>query len=372
MSIRYLFSFCKLLYRLVFWGAVAGFGVTTIGIAFLMVKLTYSPLSLNFIKPSVEQGITRAVPNLKVQIGKLQLTRNEKNFRLIIKAQEVKILGTETNQPILSVPRMDLQLSVKSIFTGEFLPRAITLHGSKLNVYQREDGIYAVDFNTSDSETSTAISNWDEAFEIIAKSNSLKRIHILDGTIAVENQANRLNWTLTNVEAHFARIGKHVSLNASAKFEGTRLTCTTTLDRADGVGKTSALQLSVHAALENLPFNQLHILWPEFLAPLPRHWVTTNLSDGLVTYADINTDLQLDLANSQNPVHIQDLGGKIQFSDMTVGYFEGFPKVTHVNGQATYDQKNFYFKTQTGSLLSLEISSRSRKERFQNRQDICL
>lgn len=355
MGIRYLVSFCKVLYRLVFWGAVAGFGITAIGVACLMIKLMYSPLNLKFIKSNVEQGLTQAVPNLKFQIGKLQLARTQKNFRLVIRAKGVKVIGTNTQQPIFSVPRMDLQLSTKTIFTGEFLPRSITIYGAKLKVSKDQNGTFSVDFKPEDSDFPPTPTNWSELSELIAHSNSLKHIRILDGTIIVEHQALNTSWTLNNVETHFGRIGLNMSLKASAKFKNTRLTCAGTLTPDGNASTPKTFQLNIKAALEQLPFNQLRTLWPEFLASLPRKWVLGNLSDGLVSYADIKTHLQLDLEQPQDPIHIRSLGGKILFSDMTVDYFEGFPKVRHVDGQATYDQKNFYIQTKSGTVEGLTI-----------------
>lgn len=355
MGINYLFFFCRILYRFVFWGTVTSLGVIAIVVACLMIKLTYSPLSLSFLKPSIEQGLTQVVPDLKVQIGKLHLIRGQKNFRLILRAKDVKILGTKTNIPIFSVPRMDLLLSTKSIFTGELLPKTVTFYQSELKIKKSRSGTFEIDFNPKDANSSSTFTGWNEILEHLVHSNSLKRISIINSTIVVEDEKQDKNWCLHGVETHFSRLGSDMNLRISAKFEKTLLTCSGELKTQTGANFPEKLDLKVRAALKDLPFNQLHILWPEFLAPLLRRWVLNNLSNGLVSDANIKANLQIDLSQPQNCFNLSALNGKIDFSDMTVDYFDGFPKVKKVNGQATFDQKNFHIKTETGTLETLDV-----------------
>lgn len=103
--------------------------------------------------------------------------------------------------------------------------------------------------------------------------------------------------------------------------------------------------------------NDLSTLWPANLAPIPREWVTTNLSSGSIN-GTINTEMTLTfMPQAQlSDLTIHDLSGDLYPTGVTVSYFGELPKVEQTKAHCTYTQKQFIINSITGIVNGLQLA----------------
>ena len=120
--------------------------------------------------------------------------------------------------------------------------------------------------------------------------------------------------------------------------------------------KSGGALLGIQGSLAGMPISALKDYWPEALAPDPRHWVITNLSEGRATRATIDMALLLDAA-AEKKVTLQKLGGEIDFEGITVDYFSPLKKALNAGGKASYDAKSFNIDVTSGTLGDMALQS---------------
>jgi hypothetical protein len=113
--------------------------------------------------------------------------------------------------------------------------------------------------------------------------------------------------------------------------------------------------MQVKALLQNMPLDHLKAYWPEKLTPDPRRWVTGHLSAGIATKATLSLSM-LAPKGDFNDLHLQKLGGQIDFNGIKVDYFAPLMPVTKVSGKATYDQKSFNIDVNGGVLGDMQVT----------------
>lgn len=132
-------------------------------------------------------------------------------------------------------------------------------------------------------------------------------------------------------------------------FGGAQLAASARLEAKEG-----QQHMALQAELLAMPMDELRHYWTPKLAPDAQGWVTTNLSKGIADKATLDIALMRD--GTTGSVVIEKLGGVIDFHDISVDYFPPLPKVTGVDGQATYDANNFNLKITSGALQDMAVS----------------
>ncbi len=348
----YLFRF---FYRFIFWSVISLVCLTTAITAILVIKLSYGPINLDLLKPRIERSLTSQDGKLHTTIGKIQLARVPESVRFFIIAKRVQIFNSETQSPICNMPKIGLYFSPSTILKGKWLPKRITLYSPEIHVQRTSDGEFQLTPSSSDDKPQIS-QEWLTLLQEILSSKTLKQLNIVDGIIHIEDYQQLLPWTLNNVNLRAKHKNKIIDLTGHFEFESVHADLSLTLDTKATDNLSHTMPLQVQASFRNLPFEKLHTLWPEFLAPLPRTWVLKNLSDGHVPQANIQMSATLTPLSTTNQITLEELAGKIDFNDMTVDYFDGLPTVKKVDGFATFDKKNFYITPTTGSLNGLRIT----------------
>lgn len=115
--------------------------------------------------------------------------------------------------------------------------------------------------------------------------------------------------------------------------------------------RTGTISFAGNVAGRDIPNNRFNELWPATIGILVRDWVEKNLSDGMVTTA--NLSLQGSLQGSE--LTLSDMKGYLDLEHFTVGYLEGMPRVQDVDGRADFTQTTFDIALHTGHIDKLKV-----------------
>ncbi len=101
-------------------------------------------------------------------------------------------------------------------------------------------------------------------------------------------------------------------------------------DAAIGL-KEEGTAVSAKLILENGNAGSVNLFWPPSLSPVSREWVTTNITNGKVTRAEVHVDIQAgDLAKPVLPKEAVD--ASIALEGATIRYLPEHPQVHNVKG----------------------------------------
>ena len=110
------------------------------------------------------------------------------------------------------------------------------------------------------------------------------------------------------------------------------------------------------ARLRISTWRPLDKLWPTSLGAEARKWVTTNIRKGIVDKASLKLVTQTPM-QMLDGLRIQSLSGGLEFRDLEVAYFDGFPKVRNIKGTATFTRDRLNLDVTRGSLMDLDIDN---------------
>ena len=114
----------------------------------------------------------------------------------------------------------------------------------------------------------------------------------------------------------------------------------------DGLGQDrQELGIDIKGRIGDVAFNDLDQLWPAKLAVDARDWVVPNLRDGIAKEATIEASLNVD---GDGNVSIENLGGELSGSGLTVDYLSPMPPAKNASGSATFDVDSFNITVDQG------------------------
>lgn len=106
-------------------------------------------------------------------------------------------------------------------------------------------------------------------------------------------------------------------------------------------------EISVGGVLKNLPMQKLGLVWPAVLAPDAQKWVTKQIPSGTANRATVDLVLT---RGADGSVALKNVGGVIDFENLTVDYLPPMQPVVSVNGRAVYDRDNFTINIASGKI----------------------
>ncbi|MCC9625485.1 AsmA-like C-terminal domain-containing protein [Thalassospira sp. MA62] len=121
----------------------------------------------------------------------------------------------------------------------------------------------------------------------------------------------------------------------------------------DPFGKWS---VNLDAKATDVATNDLDRLWPENVGEDARLWVVTNLSEGIVHQATLHTELH---QGEDDAVVLDDLGGQMTMSGVTVHYLGEMPSVIGAAGRAEFDETSFRIYADQGTADGLLVTDAS-------------
>lgn len=115
-------------------------------------------------------------------------------------------------------------------------------------------------------------------------------------------------------------------------------------------------QVNLDLSATDVATNDLDRLWPEGVGDDARTWVVTNLSEGIVHQATLHTELHQD---DSGEVILDDLGGQMTMSGVTVHYLGEMPPVLNSAGRAEFDETSFSIFVNTGDADGIQVTDAS-------------
>ncbi|MGE0651317.1 MAG: hypothetical protein AB7P12_06165, partial [Alphaproteobacteria bacterium] len=121
-------------------------GVTAAGLSVLLVlavlRLSYGPVSIGFLAPYIENGLSSDDGATRVSIGDAVLTWAEGRRTLDIQLTELHVRDREGNEQAF-VPDLSVSFSLRALMTGRLAPTRLDLFEPSLTVIRRADGSLA-------------------------------------------------------------------------------------------------------------------------------------------------------------------------------------------------------------------------------------
>ena len=116
------------------------------------------------------------------------------------------------------------------------------------------------------------------------------------------------------------------------------------------------IELTADATVTDLPIDRVPDYWPRNLAESARRWIDNHLHDGIVDGATIGVALSAD-RSAPGDFRIEELGGGLSYSDITVDYLPGLPPVMGVDGGGLFDQTQFDLSVEDATVDSVTVPS---------------
>lgn len=150
--------------------------------------------------------------------------------------------------------------------------------------------------------------------------------------------------TASLIDTHIVLPHTTVGLNAKIK---------------DPLNKTIPMHINVQAELTDLPMDHLHLYWPTGLAHNARNWVTKHIKVGTANKAIADVKLTAPAGTLQagqlDQLVLKDLGGTIDFTNLTTDYLPPMLPVDHIDGKAVFDQNTFTISPTSGQLRDTHV-----------------
>ncbi|VAV91245.1 hypothetical protein MNBD_ALPHA08-381 [hydrothermal vent metagenome] len=127
--------------------AVVLLAVFVIAAAFLW-RLSEGPVSLAFLKDTVEQRINASLPEVEISIENVVIERDASTGQPHLRLQDIRFKNAD-GRLIAQAPRAAIQIKGWSLLTGEVVPQALELIGARLLIQRRVDGSIGLGFGTS-------------------------------------------------------------------------------------------------------------------------------------------------------------------------------------------------------------------------------
>lgn len=135
----------------------------------------------------------------------------------------------------------------------------------------------------------------------------------------------------------------------SIDFGGPRLNVAAALD---GVGGETVVNLD--AQLQNVPFDELHALWPSAVAHNAREWVVQNLSKGMAHEARATISGR-SASGTFSDLVVERVQGELRGDGITVNYLHPMPVVKNAVAVATFDASDFRISVKGGEVYGLKV-----------------
>ena len=214
------------------------------------VRLAQGPVSLDFLRTTVQDKINQSLPNMTVTVGGVVLQRTGAAGVPHVLLDDLR-LDSRNGAHLASAPHASLGIDEAALFSGRIVPTSITLIGPRILARRDLDGNFALGFDEptpenvsvtidagdsgkSDLEPGTADSappqfngSGTALIDLISGDtsgkadqqvgiSSIDAINIVGATISFYDEANDANWSIRDAELAFIRQPEGFKVEANA------------------------------------------------------------------------------------------------------------------------------------------------------------
>lgn len=353
---RATYSTCKIL-RLLLKVLGALGSLVLVAVFTMMLRLSFAPLPVNFLIPTMENALGQLWPQISVKIKEVDLLWKDSTFGVHATA----VRGYVKDKEVFSLKAVDIRYAPLDLLRGSIVPKGFSMKQPVFSFVKDKEGHITfasevLDKENDVPETIPPQEVVDTIFSVQKYLRPLEKFSFEKGTIVLQDDPKGVSLVFDDVSCNVLQDNRGVHLSGQLKTsKDYRLVFASVL-----VPQNDRMEFVVEGTLSNFNFDDLGHFWPETLGALPRKWVLENLSGGKVPQASIA--LGATLFKDKEPTTNQHfvlshLEGEIHLNNMKVNYLEGFPAVERVNGLARYTHQTFDIDLYGGTVKETELQS---------------
>ncbi len=238
--------------RITGYSVVAAVAVLLIAAAAVYIRLAQGPVSLDFMRATVEQRINANLPYMTVSVGGVVVERSGENGVPHVRLRNIELKDKAGNL-VARAPRAAVGVKGEALFSGQVVPTSIELIGPRIRVMRNLDGSIELGFGEAAPEGESVL--FDPGSDVSPKSDqetvmagpdgvgkprgaggtiiqvlsgdpgaagggsmsSIETIRVADAEIRFYDEANDAIWHIPSAELVFQRMpyGFAVAANAA-------------------------------------------------------------------------------------------------------------------------------------------------------------
>ncbi|WP_161957269.1 DUF3971 domain-containing protein [Aestuariivirga litoralis] len=180
----------------------------------VLVRLSQGPVSLDFLRGSIEAKINQSLPSMTVSVGGVTLERDGSSGVPHVQIGDL-VLRDKQGTYLASAPHASLGIDEGALFSGEVVPTSITLKGPSIRARRGLDGNFSLGFEEPAPES--------EAVTIDANGTGKSDLQPGEGAAAPQPQFNSSGAALIALVSGGPDSGAISSINA-IKIENAAIT----------------------------------------------------------------------------------------------------------------------------------------------------
>ncbi|MBY0272077.1 MAG: DUF3971 domain-containing protein [Alphaproteobacteria bacterium] len=193
--------FSKRLFRFLFYILGSILSLFLLIIFLLLVRLSFSPINLDFLTPDIEANLNIPQVGIKGKISQTQLVWREWTSPFEIELQKV-YLQKDANPNWLEIDHVGIALRLLRLMMGEVSLKQVRFHNPYILLEKQEDGGFSLglgknkpeeDFSLKELLPFLALGGSSTA---LGKLNDLSSISVIDAHIQLSNSKENQTWQL--------------------------------------------------------------------------------------------------------------------------------------------------------------------------------
>jgi hypothetical protein len=202
-----------------------------IGMGLFMYRLSSGPVSLSFMKGTIETILSASTGRLNLTIGDAIIERDQKTGTPHFRLRNIE-LRDDQGLVIARAPRAAISVSTGSLFSGNIRPTGLELIGPRIMMRRKVDGTLALGFGQLTDEpvpavaepmdpNATAIAVQDFLNgRLLGNASALETVLVSDASVQLYDERNQAVWYAPGANLAFKRVNYGFAFFASANMAG--------------------------------------------------------------------------------------------------------------------------------------------------------
>jgi hypothetical protein len=346
-------------------------GVLVISSALLYWRLSYGPIQLDMLTPSIQKAVAGLPGGFEVQLDGIELFWDRQDNEFQFRATNVA-LADHNGVSIATAPAVSISISVAALMSRVVALSTIELSGVSVHLIRNEDGSLQLgkkvthasstevkpdetgDFRDLTEFTTHIFTMLELQPDLQYPLSYLKTIK-LEGDLTAEDRKLAIDWRSSDIDFTFRKQKNGVAGNLSLSIDDPAVLAGLGL-KISLLARGKSVTLDVETGIKHLKIDDLGTIWPAGLVPGTRSWLTENIKLGTVD--DVNMSLKMTLPiDDVSALSLTKLEGKVAYSDLSVFFLRPMPPATGVTGSGTFDQHGFDLVVDSGTVNGVAIKS---------------